>query len=119
MRIILDNHSAHTSKETRHYLATVPNRFEFVFTPTHGSWLRPACRVKSSSPPPARTGRIRNRSNAKLLPDGSQVDGDAAEQRQRGQGRNQHNRTPAGVEQRRGPEISEMKGFAVRGLLQP
>jgi transposase len=39
VRIILDNHSAHTSKETRHYLATVPNRFEFVFTPTHGSWL--------------------------------------------------------------------------------
>jgi len=39
IRIILDNHSAHISKETRGYLATVPNRFEFVFTPTHGSWL--------------------------------------------------------------------------------
>lgn len=37
--MILDNHSAHTSKETRAYLATVPNRFEFVFTPKHGSWL--------------------------------------------------------------------------------
>ena len=37
--IVLDNHSAHTSKETRAYLATVPNRFEFVFTPKHGSWL--------------------------------------------------------------------------------
>jgi transposase len=37
--IVLDNHSAHTSKETRTYLATVPNRFEFVFTPKHGSWL--------------------------------------------------------------------------------
>ena len=37
--MILDNHSAHVSKETRRYLATVPNRFEFVFTPTHGSWL--------------------------------------------------------------------------------
>ena len=39
IQVILDNHSAHTSKETRAYLATVPNRFEFVFTPFHGSWL--------------------------------------------------------------------------------
>lgn len=39
IQIILDNHSAHTSKETRAYLETVPNRFEFVFTPKHGSWL--------------------------------------------------------------------------------
>ena len=39
IRIILDNHSAHISKETRAYLATVPNRFDFTFTPTHGSWL--------------------------------------------------------------------------------
>ena len=39
IRLILDNHSAHTSKETRNYLAMNPGRFEFVFTPTHGSWL--------------------------------------------------------------------------------
>jgi len=39
IKIILDNHSAHVSKETKEYLKTVPNRFEFVFTPTHGSWL--------------------------------------------------------------------------------
>ena len=39
IRLILDNHSAHLSKETRAYLATRPNRFEFVFTPKHGSWL--------------------------------------------------------------------------------
>ena len=39
IRIVLDNHSAHTFKETRGYLATVPNRFEFIFTPKHGSWL--------------------------------------------------------------------------------
>jgi len=39
IRVILDNHSAHISKETRAYLASVPNRFEFVFTPKHGSWL--------------------------------------------------------------------------------
>ena len=37
-RIILDNHSAHISKETRAFLATHPNRFEYVLTPTHGSW---------------------------------------------------------------------------------
>jgi transposase len=39
IRIILDNHSAHISKQTRAYLASVPNRFEFIFTPQHGSWL--------------------------------------------------------------------------------
>jgi transposase len=35
----MDNHSAHKSKETRAYLTTRPDRFEFVFTPVHGSWL--------------------------------------------------------------------------------
>jgi transposase len=35
----LDNHSSHTSKETREYLESRPNRFEFVFTPKHASWL--------------------------------------------------------------------------------
>lgn len=39
IKVVLDNHSAHTSKETRTYLRTVPNRFEFIFTPKHGSWL--------------------------------------------------------------------------------
>lgn len=39
IRIVMDNHSAHISKETRAYLAKNPNRFEFVFTPKHGSWL--------------------------------------------------------------------------------
>ena len=39
IKVILDNHSAPISKETRAYLATVPNRFAFTFTPTHGSWL--------------------------------------------------------------------------------
>jgi transposase len=39
IKIILDNHSAHTSKETKAWLATQPEgRFEFTFTPTHGSW---------------------------------------------------------------------------------
>ncbi|MFC2338504.1 MAG: IS630 family transposase [Olsenella sp.] len=39
IRIVLDDVSARTSAETRRYLATVPGRFEFVFTPRHGSWL--------------------------------------------------------------------------------
>ena len=39
IRIILDNHSAHISKETMSYLATRPNRFLYVHTPKHGSWL--------------------------------------------------------------------------------
>jgi transposase len=39
IRIVLDNHSSHISKETRAYLKTNPERFEFVFTPKHGSWL--------------------------------------------------------------------------------
>lgn len=39
IKIVLDNHSAHTSKETRRYLEQHPGRFEFVFTPKHGSWL--------------------------------------------------------------------------------
>jgi len=39
LRIILDNHSAHVSKETQKYLLSKPSRFEFVFTPKHGSWL--------------------------------------------------------------------------------
>ncbi len=39
IRLILDNHSSHISKETRTFLATRPNRFKYVLTPTHGSWL--------------------------------------------------------------------------------
>lgn len=39
IRIILDNHSAHISKETQAFLASRPNRFKYVRTPTHGSWL--------------------------------------------------------------------------------
>jgi len=39
IRLLLDNHSAHISRETRAYLDTVPQRFVFVFMPTHGSWL--------------------------------------------------------------------------------
>jgi transposase len=40
IKLILDNRSAHISKETRAWLADQPaGRFEFTFTPKHGSWL--------------------------------------------------------------------------------
>jgi transposase len=40
IKIILDNHSAHTSKETKAWLAQQPEgRFTLIFTPKHGSWL--------------------------------------------------------------------------------
>ena len=39
IRLVLDNLKVHTSEETKQYLSTVPGRFEFVFTPKHGSWL--------------------------------------------------------------------------------
>ena len=40
IKLILDNHSAHISKETKTWLAAQPEgRFTFVFTPKHGSWL--------------------------------------------------------------------------------
>jgi transposase len=37
--VILDNLRVHTSNKTRRYLASVPQRFQFVFTPKHASWL--------------------------------------------------------------------------------
>jgi transposase len=40
IKLILDNHSAHISSETRAWLDTRPaGRFDFTFTPKHGSWL--------------------------------------------------------------------------------
>jgi transposase len=39
IRVILDNHSAHISKETQAFLSQHPNRFQYVLTPKHGSWL--------------------------------------------------------------------------------
>ena len=40
IKLILDNHSAHISKETKTWVAAQPEgRFSFVFTPKHGSWL--------------------------------------------------------------------------------
>jgi len=40
IKLILDNHSAHISKETKAWLAEqAAGRFQFTFTPKHGSWL--------------------------------------------------------------------------------
>ena len=39
IRVVVDNHSAHISKETLAYLGSRPGRFEYVHTPKHGSWL--------------------------------------------------------------------------------
>ncbi len=39
IRVVLDNHAAHISKETMAYLGQRPGRFEYVHTPKHGSWL--------------------------------------------------------------------------------
>jgi transposase len=39
IRVVLDNRSAHISKETMAWLANHPGRFEYVHIPKHGSWL--------------------------------------------------------------------------------
>lgn len=39
IRLVLDNHSSHISKETMAWLASRSNRFVYVYTPKHGSWL--------------------------------------------------------------------------------
>ena len=39
IRLSLDNHSAHISKETQTFQSKHPNRFQYGLTPKHGSWL--------------------------------------------------------------------------------
>lgn len=39
IRLVLDNLKVHSSVEVQEYIASVPDRFEFVFTPKHASWL--------------------------------------------------------------------------------
>ncbi len=39
IRLILDNLRVHSSEQVKEYLASIPDRFEFVFTPKHASWL--------------------------------------------------------------------------------
>jgi transposase len=53
IKLILDNHSAHISRETRDWLATRPaGRFDFTFTPKHGSWLN-LVEASPNSPAPS------------------------------------------------------------------
>lgn len=53
IKLILDNHSAHISREPRAWLATRPaGRFDFTFTPKHGSWLN-LIEGSPSSPAPS------------------------------------------------------------------
>lgn len=39
IRLVLDNLKVHSSAEVKEYISQVPDRFEFVFTPKHASWL--------------------------------------------------------------------------------
>lgn len=39
IRLVLDNLRVHKSEKVQNYIATVPDRFEFVFTPKHASWF--------------------------------------------------------------------------------
>jgi hypothetical protein len=48
IRVVLDNHSAHISKETMTYLSSRPGRFEYVHTPKHGSWLKGIAEINAS-----------------------------------------------------------------------
>ena len=65
IRVILDNHSSHISKETMAYLATRPNRFVYVHTPKHGSWLN-LIEMAFSKMARSFLRRIRVRSRAEL-----------------------------------------------------
>jgi hypothetical protein len=78
IRIILDNHSAHISKETRAFLSTRPNRFQYVLTPKHGSWLNIWHAAffaisESSLSTNSRLGYLR--ASPKLMPLPSSIDG--------------------------------------------
>ena len=39
IRLILDNLRVHSSEQVKAYIQSNPDRFEFVFTPKHASWL--------------------------------------------------------------------------------
>lgn len=39
IRLVLDNLRVHKSEKVQEYISSVPDRFEFVFTPRHASWL--------------------------------------------------------------------------------
>ena len=67
IKIILNNHSAHVSKETNKWLAEQRDgRFSFVFTPKHGSWLN-LVEGFFSKMAPSVLRRIRVASKAELM----------------------------------------------------
>ena len=39
IRLVLDNLKVHSSEKVQLYVQSLPDRFEFVFTPKHASWL--------------------------------------------------------------------------------
>ena len=39
IRLVLDNLKVHSSADVQKYISIIPDRFEFVFTPKHASWL--------------------------------------------------------------------------------
>jgi len=39
IRLVLDNLKVHKSEKVQEYISSVPDRFEFVFTSKHASWL--------------------------------------------------------------------------------
>jgi hypothetical protein len=54
IKLILDNHSAHISRETQAWLATQPSgRFAFTFTPKHGPGSTSSRASSPSSPAPS------------------------------------------------------------------
>lgn len=63
VRIVLDNHSAHISKETMKYLSSRPNRFVYVHTPKYGSWVN---RIKMAFSKMARTFYAKSEFQAKM-----------------------------------------------------
>ena len=64
IRLLLDNHSAPIAQETRAFLGTLPNRFEFTCTPQHDSWLNLigiVLRQNGQDPAARHPGRLRRR----------------------------------------------------------
>jgi len=53
---VRDTPSAHTAQETRAYLATKPNRFAFVWTSVHASWLNLIAMFLAKLAEPCRRG---------------------------------------------------------------
>jgi DDE superfamily endonuclease len=67
IKLILDNHSAHISKETKAWLAgQTSGRFESTFTPKHGSLAQPCRGLLLQAPPRSVLRHIRVASKQEL-----------------------------------------------------